>query len=120
MARPVERWLYLGRGEIEGQIVSYSIDDTWPKTTNTMRTSHWQIVYDDVQPNGSKEFRFVDKVDCDRERRAAMVVERYSKTGQLLHRKVITTADLSWESIANDSLEAKADGFACIYELPPK
>lgn len=113
-SRVVERWEALGRGEIDGELVRYSIDATWPTTRRPRRTSHWQIIFDQTRPDGTKEFRFVDYVDCDREVRAASIVERYGETGQLLHRRIVLPADLLWESIANDSLEARADGFACV------
>jgi hypothetical protein len=110
----VERWSFVGRGEVSGQFVSYSRDETWPAERGAIRTSHWQLVFDSVQPDGTREYRFVDRVDCDRERRAAEIVERYDDQGNLLHRKVVPEDALQWSSIANDSIEATVDGWFCI------
>lgn len=110
----VERWTFIGRGEVEGSLVSYSIDDTWPKFKGPTRSSHWQLVFDRPRADGTKEYRFIDQVDCDRELRSALVIERYDDAGHLLRRKNVASAERRWSTIADASLEARVDSLVCL------
>lgn len=109
----VERWRNLGRGEIRGHLLDINVDETWLSGSGRFRTAHWQLVFDEVNADGAKEMRLLDRVDCDRDMRENIRSERYSSTGQLLSRSDKDPASLKWEPIG-DGLARSPDGLACI------